>query len=43
MYLEALKAREGRFECLAFAIYDTGYSPNDEPPFREVFEARPSR
>lgn len=37
LYAEALRARSGAFDCVAFAIFYPGYGPDNFTPFERVF------
>jgi uncharacterized protein (TIGR02452 family) len=37
IYLEELRARPGMFDCIAFAIFNAGYGPDNFQIFNEVF------
>ena len=34
---DALREREGAFDCVVFAIFDAGYGPDDLTPFVRAF------
>lgn len=37
-YRDALRARDGAFECVAFAIFHPGYGPDNFTPFAAAFD-----
>jgi hypothetical protein len=37
LYADALRARPGAFDCVAFAIFHPGYGPDNFTPFERVF------
>jgi hypothetical protein len=38
LYAQALRARAGSFDCVAFAIFYPGYGPDNFTPFEQVFQ-----
>jgi hypothetical protein len=39
LYADALREREGAFDCVVFAIFHPGYGPDNYTPFARVFAA----